>query len=503
MYDLAIDVSQVLLANFWVIPLGTMMGIVAGALPGFSAANTLVVFLPLTLTMNPASGLIFMCAIFGGVRFGGAIPAILVNIPGTGSTSVTALDGYPMCVAGRPGEALGYAAAASFFGGFSSAIITLISAHFLAIWALKLSSVEIFILVVSAIVVVGSLTADLPYKGWLAGFLGLLIGAMGYDPMWAQLRGNFGLPWLANGVPVVPALVGLFAIAEVITFVDRRAVVEAEHFDFRPRDMLTAILRGARHTFRHRFNLVRSALIGTGVGALPGAGANIASFLAYQQTVANAADRSQFGKGDPRGIIAAETSDNAVASGSLIPLLTLGIPGSSSTAVMLVVMLSHGLSVGPQLIVNEPTLFYSILSSLLISNLWMAVLAIGVSVYMIRVVQIPTTVLAPAVVVLCLLGAYFTRGYIFDLWLALFFGIVGYVMRRTGYPPAALLLGIILTPVMEANFFAGLRMGFGDPLVFVTKPLAVCLWVLLFAALFLPSLARRFKRRNSKKPMEE
>jgi len=492
------EVVLILKECFWLIPLGTAIGVVAGALPGFSAANTLVVMLPITITMQSEAALIFMAAIFAGVRLGGAIPAVLINMPGTGSSSVTAFDGYPMAIQGRAAEALGIAAFASFFGGILSAIIAVFASPLLGKVALKLSSVEIFILTLFAIAVIGYLSGDYPIKGWLAGFFGLLVGSMGYDPMWGTPRGHFNLEWLADGMPVIPALVGLFAISEAMQIITRDHVVSLKKPEKQYR-AIKGILLGMKRALNYRFDLIRSSLIGTIVGALPGAGANIASFISYQQAVSLAKDKSLFGKGDPRGIISGEAADNGVASGSLIPLLTLGIPGSSATAIMLVVMMAHGLSVGPRLILDNPEIFYSLLSSLFLANIWMLVIGVLVCVYMVRITEIPTRILIPAITGISLIGAFFYRGYIFDIWLALGFGLIGYVMRRTGYPPQAALLGIILSPILERHFLIGLRMGFGNPSIFFTRPTAIALWIMLIILIIFPVIIRIIK---SKVPSE-
>ncbi|MBT8155588.1 tripartite tricarboxylate transporter permease [Epibacterium ulvae] len=488
--SVAAEVLPILMAGLPLIALGVALGVVAGALPGFGASNTLIILFPLTLTMEVNSALIMMTGLFVGVRFGGAMPAILINVPGTASGAVTALEGFPMSKKGLASMALGVALLASVVGSFASGLIAITAAPLIARLALEFGAPEIFALAVFSIIMVGQIAGDDRFKGWFAGAAGLLIGSVGVDPMWGTERGTFGFFELYDGIPVIAALVGLYAVAEVMEMAqaERHRMVDAlETVRIGFAERAKGIFSGARYAIRKPADLLRSTAIGSLIGALPGAGANIASFLSYQQAITfspNAADQAQFGKGNPRGIVASESADNACASGALVPMMSLGIPGSSSTAVLLLVMSAHGLNVGPRLFVENTVSAYAMLGAIPLAALLLIVLGFGASFVASRLAQIPRPVIATVITIFALAGAYAARYMMFDVYLALGFGLLGYVMRREGYPPQAMLIGIILAPVVEANFFVGLRMGFGSPDIFFTRPVSMAIWMIMIASIF-------------------
>ncbi|MEM7443245.1 MAG: tripartite tricarboxylate transporter permease [Pseudomonadota bacterium] len=501
------DVLPILLTGLPLIAVGVAVGVVAGALPGFGASNTLIVLFPLTLHMEVNSALILMTALFVGVRFGGAMPAILINVPGTASGAVTALEGFPMSKLGLAGTALGVALIASAIGSFASGAIAIVAAPVIARVALEFGAPEIFALAIFSIVMVGQIAGEDRIKGWFAGAAGLLIGSVGVDPMWGTERGTFGFIELFDGIPVIAALVGLFAMAEVLEMAQsiraktrHAARVVKETIAERAR----GILDGARYGLHKPVDLARSTAIGSFVGALPGAGANIASFLSYQQAVTfspTAEDQAKFGKGNPRGIIASESADNACASGALVPMMSLGIPGSASTAVLLLVMTAHGLNVGPRLFAEHTVTAYAMLGAIPIAAILLLVIGFGASFVAARLAQIPAPIIAAAIAVFALAGAYAARYLMFDVFLAIAFGVLGYIMRREGYPPQAMLIGIILAPVVEANFFIGLRQGFGSPEIFVTRPIAIGIWIVMIASVVY--IAHKKKRATSRRAEDE
>lgn len=482
------DVIAVLLSGLPYIAAGVLVGVIAGALPGFGASNTLIIMLPLTLQMEVNDALLLVVGLFVGVRLGGAIPAILINVPGTASGAVTALEGYPLNKQGKTNLALGVALAASVVGSLASGVLALFAAPLIATVALAFSAPEIFALTIFSIAMVGQISGDDLAKGWLAGAAGLLVGSIGVDPMWGMERGTFGFVELYDGIPVIAALVGLFAISEVMVMAEdeiraRREGRKIERSISKSR--VGEIISGCRFALSRPVDLLRSTMIGSFIGALPGAGANIASFLSYQQAVTfspNEKDQKLFGKGNPRGIIASEAADNACASGALVPMMTLGIPGSASTAVMLLLMSAHGLNVGPQLFTESPVSAYAILGGIPVA----ALLLIGIGLICIliasRVVLVPVLVLAPMIGIFALAGAYAARYLMFDVYLALIFGVVGYVMRKEGFPPQAMLIGVILARAAESNFFIGLREGFGSPTVFFTRPITLLIWAMLIGS---------------------
>jgi putative tricarboxylic transport membrane protein len=493
------DVLYIVFQGLPFIAAGVFLGVIAGALPGFGASNTLVILLPLTLILPVESALVMVIGLFVGVRFGGATPAILINVPGTASGAVTALEGYPMRKKGQAGKALGIALQASVLGSAVSGVVALIAAPTIAQVALKFSAPEIFALAFFSIAMVGQIASDNMVKGWLAGAGGLLIGSIGVDPMWGIERGTFGFIELYDGIPVIAALVGLYAVTEVIFLAETKikpTVNGTPH-----KGHLKELWSGCVYVIKRPVDLVRSTLIGTFIGALPGAGANIASFISYQQAVTfspSPEDQKKFGEGNPRGIIASEAADNANASGALVPMMTLGIPGSASTAVMLLIMTAHGLNVGPTLFVESPVLAYATLAATPVAALMLFVIGFFGTFAAVRLVMVPPAILAVIIMIFALAGAFAARYLAFDIGLALVFGVIGYIMRKEGYPVQAMLIGVILAPVVESNFFIGLREGFGSPLIFVTRPITLIIWGLLIAS----SIFIAKKKRSAAKRLE-
>jgi len=498
--DLPVDVLAVLAMGLPWISAGVLIGVLAGALPGFGGSNTLILLLPLTLFLDADAAILFAVGLFVGVRFGGAIPAVLINVPGTASGAVTAFEGYPLYQQGRANFALGVALLASVVGSFASGLIALVSAPWIAVVALKFSAPEIFALAIFSIVMVGQVSCDDPLKGWLSGAAGLLIGSVGVDPMWGIERGTFGRPELYDGVPVIPALVGLYGLAEVLYRIERNQETELVSSRYQRQTLkarIDEVRQGWWFVLRRPIDLLRSTGIGSFVGLLPGVGANLASFLSYQQAsmfARDQADRKLFGQGNARGIIGSEAADNASASGALVPMMTLGIPGSASTAVLLLMMTLHGVHVGPAIFVDTPVLAYAILGAIPLAAICLLVIGCASIFLMTRIVLIPMGILAPAITVFALAGAFAARHLLFDLYLALAFGLIGYVMRKEGYPYQVLLIGIILAPVAETNFFIGLRQGFGSPLIFVERPLAAAIWVVMLISIAFLTLRRRRDR---------
>lgn len=481
--DLTLQIINVLLVGLPFIAAGVGVGVVAGALPGFGASNTLIILLPLTLQLSAESALLLVVGLFVGVRLGGATPAILINVPGTASGAVTALEGFPLKKMGRAGEALGIALLASVIGSAVSGFIALGAAPLIASIALKFSAPEIFALTIFSIAMVGQISGGDLIKGWLAGAAGLLVGSVGVDPMWGTERGTFGFIELYDGIPVIAALVGLYAVAEVMTLVENRSASRVTETPTVGRS--AELWQGIKYVMTRPVDILRSSAIGSFIGALPGAGANIASFLSYQQAITfspSAADQATFGKGNPRGIIASEAADNACASGALVPMMTLGIPGSASTAVMLLIMSAHGLNVGPTLFAETPVLAFAILAAIPVAAFLLFFIGFGAMFAAVRLVLIPPAILAVIISLFALAGAFAARYLEFDWFLALFFGFVGYLMRKEGYPSQAMLIGVILAPAVESNFFIGLREGFGSPTVFFTRPIALGIWALLIAS---------------------
>lgn len=488
--DFIFSMGQLLISNLWLIVLGVLVGILVGAIPGFSAANTLIMLLPLTISMEIHSALFFMAAVYAGANSGGSVPAILVQTPGTGGSVATTFDGYPMAQKGLAQQALVIALVASSIGGSFASVIALFATPFLANFALQFKNVEMFIVILFGIVLIAQISGKNLAKGLIAGFFGLLLGAVGFDQMWDIPRGTFGVLELYEGMPKLAALIGMFAISECMFMVNKKSITGKS-------EMIKTSWEGTKEgilmTVRDRVGLIRSAIIGLLVGILPGAGASIGSMVSYQQARNFSKHPERFGTGIPEGVVASEAANSSVTAGALIPLFTLGIPGSTTTMVMLVVLQAHGLPIGPRLFETAAPLAYSVLLAMLVGSLLMGVIGIPITYKLSKITVIPTSILAPVIVSITVVGAFVGRGYYVDILIAFIFGCIGYLMKKTGYPPHATVLGLILGPMAEGYFLRAMRISGNSITTFFSSPIAVVLWILLLISVFGPSIYRIFK----------
>jgi putative tricarboxylic transport membrane protein len=501
---MAVD-SQVLLQLFltalsywWVIIPSVLFGIVVGAVPGFGAHNTIIVLLPFTLAVDVNVALIFMVSMYCATHLGGGIPAILVNIPGTGGAAATTLDGHAMARQGRAQQALVMSFVASTLGGFLTSLITLFALPHLARVGLAIHSVETVVIMLFGLTLIAVIAARDTLKGLIAGLLGLLMGAVGADHIYAAPRATFGFLELYDGVPLVPALIGLFAISEALVMVEGESILSRSGRERMVRASWAETLEGLRMALTRWWHIVWTSIIGLLVGVVPGAGASIAAFVAYQQSRFFSRTPEKYGTGHPEGLIAPEAANNGVTTGTLVPLLTLGIPGGSTAAVMLIVLQYHGVPLGPKLFIDKPELASGVIMTMVVAYIFMIITVVPLARYLSRVILISTRVLAPVIAAFTLVGAFAPRQYLFDMGLALFFGVLGYIARKTNYHVAAILIGVILGPLVEQSYLRALRISQGDPLVLFSSTLAKVLWALLALSIALPylnSFWRRFKTR--------
>jgi putative tricarboxylic transport membrane protein len=475
--------------TFWWVMIPTIfLGLIIGAIPGFSAANTIIILLPLTLAMEVETGLIFMVTLYCASRMGAGIPAILVNIPGTAGAAATPLDGYPMTKAGRGQQALAMSFVASSLGGLLTTVLALIAMPVLARVGFYMHSVEMIVVMLFGISLIATIAARDTLKGLIAGFFGLMIGSIGTDVVYATPRGTMGFLELYDGVPLIPALVGLFAVSEAFLIIERRSILtesgRAQMLD----SSWAATFEGVQMALSRWWHIVWTSIIGLIIGVIPGAGASIASFVAYQQSRAFSKTPELYGTGHPEGLIAPESANNGVTSGTLVPLLVIGIPGGATAAIMLVVMQYHGINFGPSLFEDRPEIGYGMFMAMAVTYLLMFLTILPMSRYMSRVTMIPTIYLAPMIISFTLVGAFVPREYMFDMYLALGFGVIGYIARRTGYHVAAILIGVILGPLLETYFLRSLKKSDGDIMVLFSSNIGNVLWVLLVASILLPIL---------------
>ncbi|MCF8486623.1 MAG: tripartite tricarboxylate transporter permease [Rhodobacteraceae bacterium] len=482
------------LQYWWVMIPAVILGNVVGAIPGFSAANTIIILLPLTLSVDVEVALIFMMALYSASQLGNGIPAILVNIPGTGGAAATTLDGYPMAQKGQAQRALVYCFVASIFGGLIGTMFVLSLLPILSQVGYYLHSVEMVVIILFGLTLIAVIAAKDLVKGLLAGLLGLLIGAIGTDFIYSEPRATFGLLELYDGVPLVPALIGLFAVSEIFTLIERGRVVKDEFLDVAVSSKFSDVWAMVKESMSHWFLMTWTAIIGVVIGIIPGAGASIASFVAYQQARTFSKTPELFGTGIPEGVAAPESANNGVTSGTLVPLMAIGVPGGSTAAIMMVVLQYHGVTLGPRLFIDQPELAYGIFTASLITYLMMIPLMFPMAMYMSRVTTVPAFLLVPMILAFTMLGAFVPRGYMFDMGLAVGFGLLGYIARKTGYHVTAILIGVILGPLMEQYLMRALRISRGDVGILFSSYIGNALWVFLIITLLIPFLRERMTK---------
>ena len=481
---------------WWIIIPAIFLGLIVGAVPGFSAANTIIILLPLTLAMGEEEGLIFMVALYCSSRLGAGIPAILVNVPGTAGAAATPLDGYPMAKQGKGPQALAISFVSSTLGGLLTTIIVLFMMPYIAQVVYYLHSVEMIVVMLFGISLIATIAAEDTMKGLIAGFFGLMIGSIGADYIYATPRGTMGFLELYDGVPLIPALVGLFAISEAFFIIEGESILSEQGQILMREATWADTFEGARETLKRWWHVVWTSLIGLVIGVIPGAGAAIASFVAYQQSKTFSKTPELYGTGHIEGLIAPESANNGVTSGTLVPLLVIGIPGGATAAIMLVVMQYHGTTVGPDLFIQKPFVAYGVFSAMAVTYLLMALTIFPMARYMSRVTMVSTVYIAPLIIAFTLVGSFVPRGYVFDIYLALVFGVIGYIARKTGYHVAAILIGVILGPLLEQYFLRALKMSQGDIMVIFSSRIGNILWVCLILSLAIP-FAKDWHRKRS------
>jgi putative tricarboxylic transport membrane protein len=481
------------LSLWWVILPGMFIGLVVGILPGFSAQNTLIILLPLTLHMGVEAGMAFMIALYCTTQLGGGIPAILFNMPGEGGAVATTLDGYPMTKKGQAQQALVLCFAASAFGGLVTTLATIALLPLLGQLGLYFRSVEMVAVMVFGLTLIAAIAAHDLLKGLIAGFTGLMIGAIGADPVFGTDRATFGFIELYDGVPLIPALIGLFAISEAFEMIQNETVVRSADLKRAKEARWKDTLEGLWINARYWWQTIWTSMIGLVIGILPGAGSTVAAFLAYHYSKMFSKTPELYGTGHPPGVIAPESANNGVTSGTLVPVLALGIPGGTTGAIMMIVLSYHGILLGPRLFIERPDLAYGVFMQMTVCYLLMTIMILPLARYMARVVWVPTRYLVPLILSLITIAAFSEREYLFDMGLALFFGVVGYVARRTRYEVAAMLIGVVMGPLFEQYFLRSMRVGQGDLTILFSSTLGNVIWAMAALALLLPWLRGRRK----------
>ncbi|OZI55962.1 tripartite tricarboxylate transporter permease [Bordetella genomosp. 4] len=469
---------------------GVALGLVVGALPGLSVAMGVAIMLPFTYGMEPLHGLLLLSGIFFGGVYGGSITAILLRIPGTPAAAATALDGYAMTRQGRAGQALGVATVSSFTGGVISVLVLIFLAPLLAQFALRFSAAESFALAVFGLSIIASISGGSVLKGLLSGFAGLLLATVGMDPLLGLPRFTGGMSELYS-VPFIPIMIGLFAAAEAF-----KMLSESSH----AAELKTAIGRilPTRETLRNIWGTVlRSSGIGTAIGIIPGAGADIAAFVAYGEAKRFSKAPETFGEGAMQGVAAAEAGANGCTGGAMLPMLTLGIPGDAVTAIMLGALTLQGIQPGPRLFQENGDLVFSLFAGLLLCYVILLVMALCSLRYVARMVQVPKSILMPLIMVLSVAGAYAIGNSMFDVGIMLVAGAIGFLMIKAGLPASPMVLGLVLGPMAESNFRRALTLSEGSYDFLYTRPITATLLAVALITMFAPALSAYRKRRRA------
>jgi putative tricarboxylic transport membrane protein len=468
---------------------GTLLGIVIGMLPGLTATMGVALLTTLTYRMEHDTALMILVCLYVGAIYGGSRSAILLNIPGTPANAATTLDGYPLAKMGRAGPAMGVATTGSFLGTVIGMFFLATIAPVLADYALKFQTHEYFWLAIFGILIAGQLTAmDDPIKGWMAGFLGLAVAMIGQEGLYMTDRFTFGYTEMMGGVNLIPAMVGAFGFSEVISVMyQRRAVVIAA--SARLRDVLPDL----RDVLKYRRTIMRSGVLGTMIGVIPGVGEDIGAWVSYAAARRASKEKEMFGKGSVEGLMAAETGNSAAPPGALIPVLTLGIPGSAPAAVLLAAMVLHGVRPGPMIMIEFPSFVYEVVVMMLFAAIAILVLGILLTPVLLKVLTIRRERLMPVVFVLCVIGSYAIQQRMFDVWVMVLFGILGFVLRQMKYPMAPLVLGIVLGDIFDKSFRRSWVIHDGDFMFYFTRPISVVLMLMcLFTLLMSYGPTRRY-----------
>ncbi|MCL2674433.1 MAG: tripartite tricarboxylate transporter permease [Defluviitaleaceae bacterium] len=468
--------------------LGVAAGITIGALPGLTATMGVALVLPLTFGMDAASGILLLIGVYKGAIYGGAIPSILLRTPGTPASAAATIDGYEFSKRGEGGRAIGICTVASFVGGIISCIAIILIAPQLARFALRFSSPEFFMLAVFGLTIISSVSGKHVAKGLLCGFMGILVSTIGIDIVTGVPRYTFGNVNLLGGISFIPAMIGLFAMTEVLSNVETINIktMEAQRVSKvipTKEDMKVIYKSGGI-----------GGVIGTLIGIVPGAGAEIAAFVVYNFSKQTSKQPEKYGTGITEAIAAPESANNAQTGGALIPMLTLGIPGDATTAILIGALTMQGLQPGPLLFQDHAALVYTIFGGMVLANVFMLILGLSTVNIFTKLLSIPKTVLTPLIAVLCVVGAYAINMNFFDVYVMMFFGVLGYFLKKLDVPIAPATIGIILGPMAERHFRTALIMSGGEMSVFVSSPIAVTFLTLAILTIALPFIRKRMRK---------
>ncbi len=449
----------------------TLLGILVGMMPGLTATLGIALMTTLTFRMAPSDAILILICMYVGAIYGGSRSAILLNIPGTPASAATTLDGYPLARAGKAGKAMAIATSGSVMGSIIGMMLLATIAPVLANFALKFGAFEFFWLAVFGIIISGQLTSlKDPLKGWIAGILGLLAAMVGQEGIHAYQRFTFGYFQLGGGLGLLPALIGAFGFAEVL-------VVMTDSGYEVVKSKVGSVIPSLREVFRYWRTILRSGIIGTMMGIIPGVGEDMGAWASYAAARRASKEKEKFGSGSIEGLMAAETGNNAAVPGAIIPVLTLAVPGSAPAAVLLAAMFIHGVRPGPLIMIESPAFVFQVVAMIMLASIAILIFGLMLTRPLLLVLRVSRERLMPVIFVLCTVGAFSIASRVFDIWVMLFFGIVGYAMRRMDYPMAPLVLGLVLGNILDKSLRRGLVLTDGNLTEFFVRPISAVIWI--------------------------
>lgn len=468
-------VSLISIQNIFLFSICSFAGIIFGCLPGLTASIGIAILTGLTYGVDTDTALVMLLSIYVGAIYGGSISAVLIGIPGTGSAAATVLDGHPLALKGEGKRALSFTTVASFIGTIIGIICLAIFTPVLLKLSLNFTSVEYTLLAIFGITICGSLTsAGEPIKGWISGFVGLLISAIGFDSIFSYPRFTYGITGLLGGINFVPAMIGLFGLPAVFMSLAKESSNSVTNIKNDSKKIgLLSLLK------EHFKTIIKSGIIGSFIGTIPGVGEDVAAWLSYDQAKKASNNPEEFGKGSYEGIVAAETANNACIGGAMVPLLSLGVPGSGPCAVLLGALTLHGIKTGPMLEKTSPGFIIKVCAILILAALFMRFGGLLVSKVAPKILSIPTFILMPIVATLCVIGSYAIYVTKFDVFTMFFMGLIGLAFEKLKIPSAPAVLGIILGSLLDSNLRRSLMATNGSLINFVTRPIAIVVLIMI------------------------
>jgi len=470
----------------------TAIGVVFGVIPGLSATIGVAIFTPLTFAMSPHTAFAVLLGIYCGSIYGGSISAILINIPGTPAAVMTRLDGYPMAQRGEAGRAIGLATTSSFIGGILSVFLLAFFAPIIANFALRLSAQEYFAVCLFGVLVIAYISSKSILKGIMSGLVGLLLATVGMDPIHGTVRFTFGKPALIGGIEMIPVMVGIFGISQVLKMAEEKE--SKDNIKDVKVKKLDKVVPSFKELFKSLPTLIRGSIIGVFIGAVPATGGTIASIISYGVEKAVSKTPEKFGTGEPKGIIGPESANNAATGGAMIPMMTLGIPGDVVTAILIGALMLQGLRPGPMLFQNSPEVVSSIFLIMFLANFVFLAYGLFGAKYFAKVVSLPRPVLVSMITCLTIVGTYSVRNSVFDVWVLLIAGIVGFIFDKVDIPAAPLVLGFILGRLLEEYLRRGLLLSSGNIFSFFTRPISGFFLIAIFVIFVGPPLFKIIKK---------